>query len=67
MFNDTGELEGSFEYIPNKQYTSKHQLTNIFDFNDQSSIYSGYYINTLEYNNFINISNKYSISTKATQ
>lgn len=67
MFNDAGELEGSFEYIPNTQYTSTHRLTNIFDFNDQSSIYPGNYINTTEYNNFIDISNKYSISTKSKQ
>lgn len=39
FFDDVGEDNGSFEYIPNSQYTSQSKITNVFDFNDSSSIY----------------------------
>jgi hypothetical protein len=39
FFDKIGELNGSFEYIPNSQYTSKSRISKIFDNNDARSIY----------------------------
>ena len=66
FFDNVEELNGSFEYIPNTQYTSLSKVSNIFDFGNGESIYPNNYINTEDYNNFINLSNENRLITKST-
>ena len=65
FFDNIGELNGSFEYIPNTQYTSLSRVSNIFDFGNADSIYPSNYINTEDYNNFINLSNENRLITES--
>jgi len=39
FFDDVSKENGSFEYIPNTQYTSLSKITNMFDYGDGRSIY----------------------------
>jgi len=63
FFDNINELNGTFEYIPNTQYTSTNKISNIFDFENQQSIYPLNYVNSKDYSNFIQLSNTYGIKT----
>ncbi len=52
FFDDIDELNGSFEYIPNSQYTSLSKITDVFTFNKGGSIYPINYKDNEEYEIF---------------
>jgi hypothetical protein len=63
FFDEVGELNGSFEYIPNTQYTSLSRITDIFDFGSFDSIYAQSYTHLHEYNDFVKLSNENRLVT----
>ena len=66
FFDDIGELNGSLEYIPNSQYTSQSKITNIFDFNNNNSIYPISYSHMKnEYDIFSKVSDNKRLITEA--
>jgi hypothetical protein len=68
FFDDIGELNGSFEYIPNTQYTSLSKISDLYDFNIDQSIYPINFQNdTNTYNKFIELSNNNNIITTSSK
>ena len=62
FFDHIDKINGSFEYIPNTQYTSKNKIANLFE-NKGESTYPINYSYHNDYNKFINLVNENSIIT----
>jgi hypothetical protein len=65
FFDNIGELNGSFEYIPNTQYTSISKISNVFDFGNSCSIYPNNHSNHNDYNYFIQLSHENKLITSS--